>query len=345
MSLPLVLITGATGYLGAHVLQQVQEAGYPVRITARPAKVEAAKKLHGDKVDVVPIADIVDGDFTEAFKGVGALIHTAAPLAGRQEAEGMLNSAVKGALNVISQAVNAGVKKIVITSSWGTANDLDRPERTYTDYVFSEKDWNPATREQVLDGKHHSLWVYCGAKTISEQEVWKYADEHPEVDITSINPPYLYGPLTAGTKVAKADLGQYSTPGMFHQKVLQDPNSGKQLEFPQFPSPVTVDVRDVAKAHVLALTSPPSSKVGQKRLLIGGPNWSYRDAVQLLEKERPELAKAGRLAGLGETKRRTITTIDSTRLKKVLGFKDFIPWEKTILDMTDNLLEIEKSWE
>ncbi|KAH8114399.1 NAD(P)-binding protein [Phellopilus nigrolimitatus] len=344
MSLPLVLITGATGYLGSHIVLQALEAGYPVRITTRPAKVEAAKKQFGGTVDVAAIADIVDGDFTEALKGVGAVIHAAAPLAGRQDAHGMLDSAVKGALNVVRQSAAAGVTRVVVTSSWGTANDIDAA-RTFTDYHYTDKDWNPATREQVLDGKHHPLWVYSGAKTISEQEVWKFADEHPEVDITTINPPYLYGPLAPGTVVAKDGLAQYSTPGVFYTCVLQAPGAGGALAHPQFPSPLTIDVRDAARAHILALRAPAASAVGRKRLLMGGPSFTWKDAVEHLTTTRPALAREGRLKDPRAAKRTPIATIDVARMRAVLGFGEFTPWEKTVEDMTDSLLAVEKSWE
>ena len=46
-------------------------------------------------------------------------------------------------------------------------------------------DWNPATKEQVLAGGQSPIWVYSAAKTIAEQEVWKFAEAHPEIDITT----------------------------------------------------------------------------------------------------------------------------------------------------------------
>ena len=46
-------------------------------------------------------------------------------------------------------------------------------------------DWNPATKEAALSGERDPAWIYSAAKTVAEQEVWKFADEHPEIDITA----------------------------------------------------------------------------------------------------------------------------------------------------------------
>ena len=81
-------LTGATGYIGGHILQQLLEAGYRVRAsvtllscvklsgsdfvycrTARPAKVDALREKLGGKVEVVPVDDLATGDYSEALKG------------------------------------------------------------------------------------------------------------------------------------------------------------------------------------------------------------------------------------------------------------------------------------
>lgn len=46
-------------------------------------------------------------------------------------------------------------------------------------------DWNPATKEVALSGSHHPFWSYCAAKTIAEQEVWKFTESHPGMDVTT----------------------------------------------------------------------------------------------------------------------------------------------------------------
>ncbi|TDL27090.1 NAD-P-binding protein [Rickenella mellea] len=337
MSQPLVLITGATGFLGSHILHQALEAGYPVRITTRPAKVDAMQKFLGDKVEVVGIVDAATGDYTEALKGVGAIIHCAAPIASKADPEGLLRGAIDGAMTILKQAVAAGIKKIVITSSWATVN-FD-PKVHFTDYVYTDKDWNPATREQALDGTRTQGWAYAAAKTIAEQEVWKFADEHPEIDITTINPPYLYGPFVPEFKLEKGDVLGLSTNGYFYRNVL--PAHGGKLPAVQEVTPITIDVRDAAKAHILALRSPSTKEVGRKRLLIGGTNFTWKNAVDHLASVRPALR--ARFPDTSEALSPTIAKIDNTRATAVLGLT-FTDWRKTVEDTADTLLAVEKSW-
>jgi len=219
-SLPLILITGASGYLGSHIVQEALVAAYPVRITARSGKVELLREQYAGKVDVVAIDDVATGDFTDALKDVGAVIHSAAPLPGRASPAGMLAGAAEGGLNIVRQSVRAGIRRIVITSSFASANEDS--SKVFSDYQYTDQGWNPATKEQVLDGSYDHLpgWIYAAVKTLAEKEIWKYAEDHPDVDITTINPPYLYGPILPGSKIAKGQLAAYSTPGMFYSSVL-----------------------------------------------------------------------------------------------------------------------------
>ena len=98
-----------------------------------------------------------------------------------------MKGAAEGALNILRQAAAAGVKRVVVTSSIVTAINFSAPPTTtlYGIKEFTDKDWNPATREEALTGEHDSMWVYCAAKTIAERGVWAFADKHPEVDVTT----------------------------------------------------------------------------------------------------------------------------------------------------------------
>lgn len=105
-------------------------------------------------------------------------------------------------------------------------------------------------------------------------------------------------------------------------------------------SPFFVDTRDVARALVFALKAPPTSQVGRKRILMSSEWVQPNDIVELISKERPALASRistsfkARPAGVKQI-------IDNKRLKEVLGIEP-IPWQQTILDGVDALIEAEK---
>lgn len=338
-NLPLVLITGATGFVGAHILQEALAAGYPVRATARSAKVQDLYKVYDGKVDVVAVDDIVNGDYTEALKGVGAIIHVAAPLYNKADAAGMIEGTVEGSQNILRQAAKHGVAKFVLTSSWVTSIDYDRPEVIFSDYRYTVDDWNPATREETLSGKHDLAYAYCASKTIAERELWKFADVHPEIDITTINPPYIYGPIPAKTRLTKADLSEYSTIRFFYDAVLSPKGSATKLVTPQSIPPVTCDVRDVALAHVRALSAPSTKDVGRKRILVAGPPLTWKGAVEHIAAVRPELKS--RLPEISDAKDTKIASVDVSMAKELLGLATYIDWKKTLEDMVDSIVAVE----
>jgi len=344
--LPLVLITGATGFVGSHVARYAIDAGYPVRLVTRPGKDSALRSqfiTEGD-VDVVAIADIVNGDFSDALKGVGAIIHVASPNLGRSNPEGMLSGAVDGTLNIVRQATNVGVKRIVVTSSLAALTDVITD--FYVGRKYTDEDWNEATREEVLDGTHENdgMWVYCASKAIAERELWKFADAHPEVDITTILPCAVYGPIAPGVMLTKEGLANYSTDAWFYQTVLPPAGQPAKLKPVQDPIPITVDVRDVAKAHVLALSAPGSGpSVGRKRLLVAGEAFLFKEAVEHLASIRPDLR--GRLPDASEAKSllAQANTMNTSKTKEMLGLTEYIDWKKTVEDSVQSFLDIEKT--
>jgi len=156
----------------------------------------------------------------------------------------------------------------------------------------------------------------------------------------------IYGPVLPGIKFAdRASLTEYSSIGYsFFRNILPDTGSAAKLKPVQDAIPLTVDVRDVAKAHVLALTAPLSSKVGRKRLLVTGEGFLWKDAVEHLLAVRPELR--GRLPDPSEARKvlEEASTMDVSRAREVLGLDEYIDWRKTVEDSVDSLLGIEGGW-
>ncbi|KAF7310188.1 Epimerase domain-containing protein [Mycena indigotica] len=338
MSSPeLIFVTGASGFLGAHVIHQLLEKGYHVRGTARGTKaddLQASYARYGDRFQVVKIADIGHDQFPEVLKGVSAVLHLATPMPGKIGFEEQLKGAVDGTMNVVIQAEKAGIRKVVVTSSIAAVQMLPAVPGT----SFTDKDWTPMTKEHAIASKN-PVAVYVVSKKLSEQALWKWADKHPHVDVTTLNPTFFFGPLAPNFPVPPVPtMSTFSTNYMVYN-----------LLFPKgvFPPMATtyIDVRDVAAAHVAALSSPPTSKVGRKRVILSSPHGaSVPQLLQLLAEKRPALK--GRLTGVLTKTELDVLPLDWARVDAVLGLKksDFRTLEETFLQTVDELVQIEEGW-
>ncbi|KZP20199.1 NAD-P-binding protein [Athelia psychrophila] len=333
----LILVTGANGFLGSHIIHQLLEKGYRVRGTARGPKVALSREIfssYGDKFEVIAVNDTAKDDVSEAVQGVDAVIHAAAagPVHYKGSIEERLNAAVEGALNIIRQAEKGGVKRIIYTSSIVA--------------VFNESgtlgpdDWSTVTTEQAVAGGPFP--AYVKAKTEAEKAVWKFAEEHPQLDLTVLNPPYLFGPFAPNFKIPKPDFAALST-NLHLMRFLQ--KEGRW--YPT--SPGAGDVRDVARIHVEALNSPPQAQVGPKRLPIASPydsNW--KEAARFVREAYPELVAEGRLVdpSTGPDFPFDKLPVDLERVKEVTGVEpsSYKPWKDTVLGAMADLLRFEKQW-
>lgn len=158
----------------------------------------------------------------------------------------------------------------------------------------------------------------------------------------------MYGPIASGVKIPKGDFKALSTAALFYLHVIPAKASTITIDrVPQAELPVSVDVRDVARAHVLALRAPSTSEVGRKRFPLTGPSLTWVDAVIHLRKVMPEIAD--RLPKVAEGAEFSdpipSLSVDTTRTKDVLGLDRFIDWRMTAEDTVRSLLAIEKEWE
>ena len=156
----------------------------------------------------------------------------------------------------------------------------------------------------------------------------------------SVNPPYLFGPFAPGFRIPKPDYGALST-NLFFYHLL----SRKGRAFPS--SPGSADVRDVARIHVEALSSPLEASVGRKRLPIASPyDGNYTEAVLFVADAHPELKD--RLVDANSAPHFPVNKlpVDLKRVEDVTGVKvaSYHTWKETVLDTMDSVLALEKGW-
>ncbi|KAJ7056271.1 hypothetical protein C8F01DRAFT_1155458 [Mycena amicta] len=335
-----VFVTGASGFLGSHVVLQLLEKGYHVRAAARGAKAEQLQATYADAgyrdhFEVVKIADIANDQFPEALVGVDALMHLATPMPGQVDPAEQLQGALDGTLNIIVQAEKAGVKNMVVTSSIATVKN---PEGSWTD-----KDWNPVTKEFALTGGN-KMATYGASKKFAELALWEWAEKYPHVEVATLNPPFFYGPFTAQFTTgipSTPNFGVLSTNLLIYNLLFPDgtfPSNGTQY----------IDVRDAAAAHIRALDAPPTAQVGRKRIVLSSPTgWPLQKVLEYIAEKRPALTE--RLLNPSRFPEQPVVdalALDFTRVEAVLGMKatDFRTTEETYLDTVDALVQIENGW-
>ncbi|KAI0730587.1 hypothetical protein C8Q76DRAFT_332939 [Earliella scabrosa] len=338
----LVLVTGASGFIAAHIVTQLLEAGYRVRGTARGPKLEILREhfRQNPNFEAVKIEDIVTGDLSEALEGVDAIVHAASPIAGKAPPAELLTCAIDGTLNVLRQAIKAGVYKVIMMSSYSSF--LDVPQKgAWVNRTISERDWGEASRDDLANGDHPPFHVYCGSKILSEKAAWEFAEEHPELDLATINPPFIYGPYVLHPGNSPALLGSNI---LLYQLIAGKP--GRPL--PQQLAPFYCHTRDAARAHVLALTLPKvlaGTDIRVKRFLVAGPTRTlWANTARYLAEKHPELqSKLPSLECIPD-RPPIMADSDSTRAREVLGLHEFVSWEETVEDTIKALLEVEQTW-
>ena len=238
-----VIVTGGTGYIGSHVVKQLLEKGYNVRLTARDKsktyKYEHLQKIADENPGSLEVyeADLLkEASFDEAAKGSDAIIHMASPfsLKFKDAVKELIEPAVEGTRNVLGAANRSGtVRKVVLTSSVAAVHgdNIDMKELGLTE--FTEEHFNQSSSPE------HQPYSY--SKVMAEKEAWKMAGEQSQWKLVVINPSFVMGPpVTLNTNSESIQF-------------MKDMIGGKFLTGAPALSFGYVDVRDVATAHLLAL--------------------------------------------------------------------------------------------
>ncbi|KAK0192862.1 hypothetical protein F5146DRAFT_1136681 [Armillaria mellea] len=327
----LIFVTGGTGFIGFQVLVQLLDSGYSVRASARGKKVDLLRNAVSKhkNIEVVGIPDIFSDDLSDVLKGVYGIIHVAAPLPGA-ESERTIRDATEGSLHILNAAVKAGVRRIVATSSAATF-PVGGP--------YGPDNWFPVTRE---DAKHtNNGLAYLLAKKFADQVFMKFSEFHPELNISILGPGLTFGPFAPGFEqlLPEPNYKSLSSNAYLYALLRRD-----NVHFPVYVQNGAIDVRDVARAHMLALESLPAPR---KRFAIVSPHQSsYKTALEIIAQERPALKH--RLADPAKAPVWTSYTlnVDRGKIEKAIGLEtnSYIPWAQTVIETVDSLLMIENHW-
>jgi dihydroflavonol-4-reductase len=259
-----ILVTGASGFLATHTIIQLLEQGYKVRGTLRTMsrENEVRETLRkyvsaDDRLEFVNADLNEDAGWEQAVRGCEYVLHVASPfplLEPKHEDE-LIKPAVEGTLHVLHAAHQAKVKRVIQVSSVAAISSGYAGENR----TFTEEDWSRLDKP---------IGAYSKSKTLAERAAWDFingTENINKMELATINPPLIAGPIpnkdfpTSAEAVSTLMRGQ--VPGIARIKMG------------------IVDVRDVASAIILAMTTPEAA--GQRFLCSGGTVW-IKDIAEML---------------------------------------------------------------
>jgi dihydroflavonol-4-reductase len=287
-----VLVTGGSGYIASYVIAQLLSEGYHVRTTIRslgrePEVRAALAKIAPDQSQLTFFAADLTSDtgWADAMEGMDYVQHIASPVPATlpKNDDELVIPAREGALRALRFARDAGVKRVVMTSSMAAiAYGLDgTPQRP-----MDETRWS--------DENHRDTSPYVRSKIIAERAAWAFMKaEGGALELTTINPGAVLGPVLGS---------DFSASVLIVEKLL----SGA---FPACPRIgfALVDVRDIADLHCRAMTS---DKATGDRFLGAGDFYWMQDVARILSED------------LGQQGRKVPTGRLPSWLVKILGNVD-----------------------
>jgi dihydroflavonol-4-reductase len=227
-----VFVTGASGFIAKHILRELMEKGYAVRASVRSdRRKDELKGLFRDASLEFATLDLTrDDGWQDALKGCDVLIHTASPfpLTEPKDPQDLIRPAVDGTLRAMRAAKEAGIKRVILTSSCAAIyKQADKPKMQPSDETYWTSPDDP------------SVGAYEASKTLAEKAAWDFVADHSEIALTTINPGAVFGPPMDARYGSSLELVEQLMTG----KVPMAPPMDM----------VAVDVRDVARMHVAAI--------------------------------------------------------------------------------------------
>jgi nucleoside-diphosphate-sugar epimerase len=260
-----VLVTGGSGFIASFCILRLLADGHQVRTTVRDLRREAdvrAMLRHGgaepgDRLSFFAADLERDAGWREAAAGCDYVLHVASPISQHvpKKEDEMVVPAREGTLRVLRAARDAGVKRVVQTSSFTAIGYGHPPQQA----PFDETTWTDLRGADVLP--------YGKSKTLAERAAWDFvANEGGGLELSVICPVLVLGPLLTR---------DFSPSIVLVQRMLEGAIPGcPRLYFG------IVDVRDVADLHVRAMTHPAAK--GERFLAVAGDFMSVRDIAGVL---------------------------------------------------------------
>jgi dihydroflavonol-4-reductase len=267
-----VVVTGASGYIGSHIVANLLSKGRIVRATVRdpsdPERVDHLKAMEigvGGSLEIVEM-DLLDSkSVNDAIAGSSEVIHTAAVvmLKAKKPQEQIVDPSVIGTNNVLAAIDSSGtVECLVHTSSTAAI----RPQKWEDGQVLTTDTW---ADDATVENNPYGLAKFSAERLVRD---WHKSKGGGGPRMVTINPCVVLGP-----PMTKRHLR--GSPS-FVMTLLN-----REIPFVVPMHISIVDVRDVAEAHVRALTMGEEEG---RYLVVSGQMW-FRDIARAMKSANPEL--------------------------------------------------------
>jgi dihydroflavonol-4-reductase len=267
-----VLVTGGSGFLGGWCLVELLRRGYRVRTTVRDISREPEIRARlesevpaGDRLSVLAADLRSDDGWEQAVRGCDYVLHVASPFPAVQpkDPDELIVPAREGTLRVLSAGLEAGVSRVVVTSSVAAIRG------------GVERSSAPLTEEDWTDPDNLELTPYTRSKTIAERAAWDFVRERGEVEkLAVVNPGAILGPVLSDDRSYSLELVERLLRGM-----PGTPRIGFSI----------VDVRDVADLQIRAMTATEAG--GERFIAVGRFLWMSEVAEVLRDRLGTAAAK------------------------------------------------------
>jgi nucleoside-diphosphate-sugar epimerase len=330
-----VLVTGGSGFLGGWCVVELLRRGYLVRTTvrdlAREGEVRTAVATQvdaGDRLTVLAADLLDDAGWADAANGCEYILHVASPFPPQQpkDPDELIVPARDGTLRVLGASLDAGVERIVVTSSVAAITGSGKPVHGRP---LDEQDWS--------DPDNPKLTPYARSKTIAERAAWDFMRERGATEkLATVNPGAIIGPVLS-------DDRSFSLQAI--ERLLSGMPGVPRIGFS------FVDVRDVADLEIRAMTAPEAG--GERLVAVESFQWMADVAATLRDRMGEAAAKVptrtvpnllvrgmaifdpGVRSIVGQLGRKT--DLSSKRAKTRLGWAPR-PIDETIVECAQSLL-------
>ncbi|KRN99771.1 NAD-dependent epimerase/dehydratase family protein [Companilactobacillus kimchiensis] len=331
------LVTGGTGFVGLQIILQLLNRGYDVKTTIRKDSgkdriIEILTENNVKNIDNLSFikADLSsDDNWEEAMNDREFVFSVASPVFfGKiKNEEDAIKPALDGTLRILKAANKTGVKRVVMTSNFGAVGFSKMSGLT------TEKDWT--------DENTKGLSIYEKSKLLAEKAAWNYIHQsNVNLEFATVNPVAIMGPALDHHVSGSFDL-------------LKNLLNGQMNRIPNLSLNV-VDVRDVARIHILAMETPTAD--GQRFIASEDGQISMKKIAQLIKTKRPEVSERvtnksmpdwildlgsffNQEAREGKLLKDMNRNVSNKKAKEVLEWEPLSNNEETVLSAVDSLIK------